>query len=317
MLLGNVDHGKSTLAGRILVNINDIDERELDKMKEEAEKNNMQSWYLAYLMDTDQSEREKGKTVDYIYKEISYNNKPVVIVDVPGHRNYVPHMINGCSMANIAVIILSARKGEYEAGLKGQSIEHVLIARGMGISTLIVAINKMDTVDWDLETYNRIKLDFTKRIKKLQFKTIEFIPISGYDGDNITQLNSHASKFNISKPLMDIIMEIPYQEPNHVAVDVDESLIINTKFLYYHIPTLISSGLDCVLHSHDQHYEVTIVDIQNNGKPYVTGNNNPKRPVDTLIKFKENPGTINSNLVVRLGDQTIGLARIIKLSSNK
>lgn len=311
VLLGNVDHGKSTLAGRILLNIGDIEEREVTKMKIEAEKKNMQSWYLAYLMDTDDVEREKGKTVDYIFKDIKWKDNLMTIVDVPGHKTYVPHMTNGCSMANIAVLIISARKGEYEAGIKGQTMEHVLIARGMGISTLIVVINKMDTVEWNIDIYNQIKTDFEKKVKKLRYKQIKFIPVSAYNGDNVTELNATATKLGVNESLMDMISNIEYIEPNNVELERNKSHIINTKFLYYNIPKIITAGLSCILHSKDKCYSGTIVAFYNDGKPFINSGNNPKQPVDTLIQLHDDPPTIYSNLIIRLGDETIGLAKVV------
>jgi small GTP-binding protein len=306
VLLGNVDHGKSTLAGRILVNIGDVTEREIEKMKIEANKRSMQSWWLAYLMDTDDSERERGKTVDFIYKSIKWNDVDMTLIDVPGHRNYVPHMANGCSMADIAVVIISARKGEYEAGLKGQTTEHVVIARGMGISTLIVVINKMDTIDWDMTIYQQIKDNFTKKIKGLQFKQIEFVPISAYDGTNVTTGTTEHDT-----PLMKMICDIPYAPPNHREIVVDETNLVTTKFLFYYLPTLITSGLECTVHTKDKQYDIVIVGFCNDGKPFICNNNNPKKPIDTLIQFKDQPKIVYSNLIVRLHDQTIGLARIV------
>lgn len=311
VLLGNVDHGKSTLAGRILVNIGDIPERELEKMKLEAQKKNMQSWYLAYLMDTDEVEREKGKTVDYIFKDITWKDNQLTIVDVPGHKTYVPQMTNGCSMANIAVLIISARKGEFEAGLKGQTMEHVVIARGMGISTLIVVVNKMDTIDWDMDTYNEIKQTFEKKVKKLRYKKIIFVPVSAYNGDNVTELRDDAAEFGLEEPLMDIISTIEYAEPNNIEIDADENGIVSTKFLYYNIPSIVTSGLNCILHSKDVYYEATIMGFHHDGKPFISMANNPKQPVDTIIKLKDNPKTFYSNLVIRLNDETIGLARVV------
>ena len=311
VLLGNVDHGKSTLAGRILINIGDLDERELDKVRTEAKKNGMQSWYLAYLMDTDKIEREKGKTADYIYRDIMWRDTEMTIVDVPGHKTYVPHMINGCAMANIAVVIISARKGEHEAGMKGQTMEHVVIARGIGISTLIVVVNKMDTIDWDIEIYDKMKSSFEKQINKLRFKKIVFIPVSAYNGDNVTELRSDSYKFGLKSSLMDMISTIDFVEPNNKEIKLGKTNLLTTKWLYYKIPTLITSGFVCILHSKDMYYEATIVGFHNNGKQFITDKSNPKKPIDTIIKLRDTPKNIYSNLVVRINDETIGLARIV------
>ena len=153
VLLGNVDSGKSTLAGQILISTKTIDENEINKVKRESEKNGKGSFWLAYLLDIDETERERGITLGYTNYPFTYLDKNYEIYDVPGHKDLVKEMVCGSSNCNLAIVILSARKGEYESSLKGQTLEHVLIARGMGITSLIVCVNKMDLVDWDMNIF--------------------------------------------------------------------------------------------------------------------------------------------------------------------
>ena len=155
VLLGNVDNGKSTLAGRIIIDTQNIDSVEIDKARREAEKNGKSSFWLAYLLDIDENERARGITLGYTFYDITYNEQKYKIIDVPGHHNLVQEMIAGTSFADVAVLVLSARSGEYESALKGQALQHTLIARGIGIQHLIVAIN---TISKWLGFFNNIRV---------------------------------------------------------------------------------------------------------------------------------------------------------------
>ena len=114
VLLGNVDNGKSTLAGRIIIDTQNIDLNEIEKARRESEKNGKASFWLAYLLDIDESERARGITLGYTFFDIKYKERDFKIIDVPGHHNLVQEMISGSSHADIAVLVLSARTGEYE-----------------------------------------------------------------------------------------------------------------------------------------------------------------------------------------------------------
>ena len=183
VLLGHVDHGKSTCAGRILMDTGTVQKQEVEKAIRDAELNNMRSWWLAYLLDVNDDERTKGKTVEYTLVPIQYNDYPMQLIDVPGHRQYVSEMISGTGRADIGVLICSAKKGEVESGLRGQTYEHLILARGLGIKTLVVGINKMDheTVSWSDDIFQNIKTKITKLISRLKFQNVKFLPISALD----------------------------------------------------------------------------------------------------------------------------------------
>lgn len=314
VLLGHVDHGKSTMAGRIIVDtkqvINDkvIDDREISKIKEEARERGRESWWLAYLLDIDDDERDKGKTHDYMNVPIKWNDIEMELIDVPGHKEYVPCMVTGCAFANIGVIVISARQGEYESGLNGQTIEHVLIARGIGISTLIVAINKMDSINWNMNIFEKIKNNFLKNIKKYQFRHIEFIPVSAYNGDNIVIVNP---KTEVEKSLMMTIATVPFQEPVHQEIILENCNIVCVKCLFHHIPKLLVSDYECVVHTKDKLVNIKIIAVDNNNIGFITNKNNPDKPVDLLIQFVDSPPKVYSNLVIRDLNMTIGFARIV------
>lgn len=313
VLLGNVDSGKSTLAGRLLIETNTVDENEVNKVKREAEKNGKGSFWIAYILDTDENERERGITLGYTSFPFNYNGKEYEIYDVPGHKDLVHEMVSGSSFCSLGLVVLSARKGEYEASLKGQTLEHVLIARGMGISSLVVCINKMDLVNWDTSIFENIKKDFTEQIKKFRFKNVEFCPISAFEGQNI------AHRYNQNNLcLLETIESIKIEESKDKYFNLTEGNTIKTKFIFHNIDNLITSGYTGIVHSKDKFYPIIFKNIQNDKFNFVTNKNiidnkGMTKLIDVDIEFIEKPLEIHSNLVVRTEDKTVGLAKVINV----
>jgi translation elongation factor EF-1alpha len=309
VLLGNVDSGKSTLAGRILIDTKTVDESEINKVQREAEKNGKGSFWLAYLLDIDDTERERGITLGYTNYSFNYNQKPYEIYDVPGHKDLVQEMVSGASFCNLGLVVLSARKGEYESSLKGQTLEHVLIARGMGISSLIVCINKMDLVNWDEEIFESIKKDFSDKIKKYRFKNVEFCAISAFIGENIIE-----SK-NKSRCLIDLIENIKIESTIEKYFNLNDKSVLKTKFIFDSIDSLITSGFQAIAHSKDKYYPVVIKLIKNDKFNFVTHKNSVDakgngKLIDVELEFVDKPDKIHSNLIIRIEDRTIGLAKV-------
>lgn len=186
---GHVDAGKSTIGGQIMFLTGMVDKRTLEKYEREAKEKNRESWYLSWALDTNLEEREKGKTVEVGRAYFETEKKHFVILDAPGHRGFVPNMIGGASQADIAVLVISARKGEFETGFErgGQTREHAMLVKTAGVKYLIVLINKMDdsTVNWDPDRYNEIKDKLVPYLKKCGFqpgKDTYFMPCSGFTG---------------------------------------------------------------------------------------------------------------------------------------
>lgn len=311
VLLGNVDSGKSTLAGRLLIETNTIDENEINKVQREAEKNGKGSFWIAYLLDTDENERERGITLGYTSFQFNHNQKSYVMYDVPGHKDLVHEMVCGSSFCSLGIVVLSARKGEYESSLKGQTLEHVLIARGMGINSILVCVNKMDLVKWDMNEFERIKKDFTEQIKKFRFKYVEFCPISAFDGDNIVRKKTE-------KSLFDILEEIKVDEPKDKYFNLNGKNTIKTKFIFHNIDNLITSGYTGILHSKDKYYPIIFKNIKNDKFNFVTNknildNNGMTKLIDVDIEFIEPPLNIHSNLIIRTEDKTIGLGKVMSV----
>lgn len=192
VFIGHVDAGKSTLSGNILVLTDNVDKRTIEKYEREAKDLNRESWFLAFIMDTNEEERAKGKTVEVGRATFETDLHRYSILDAPGHKNYVPNMIMGASQADVGVLVISARKGEFESGFDkgGQTREHALLAKTLGVSYLVVAINKMDepTVQWKKERFDECVTKLRPFLKGCGFKIkkeVKFIPISGLNGANV------------------------------------------------------------------------------------------------------------------------------------
>ncbi|KAI8073857.1 P-loop containing nucleoside triphosphate hydrolase protein [Gongronella butleri] len=192
VFMGHVDAGKSTMGGNILYLTGMVDKRTMEKYEKEAKDAGRESWYLSWALDTNIEERAKGKTVECGRAYFETDKRRYTILDAPGHKNYVPSMISGASQADVGVMVISARKGEFETGFErgGQTREHTMLAKTSGISKLIVVINKMDdpTVKWDKERYDEILGKFNPFLKQTGFnpkKDVVYMPVSGFTGANL------------------------------------------------------------------------------------------------------------------------------------
>jgi len=192
VFMGHVDAGKSTMSGQILLQMGKIDERTIEKYEREAKEKNRESWWIAYIMDENEEERAKGKTVELGRAHFETAVKRYTILDAPGHKLYVPNMISGAQQADVGVLIISARKGEFEAGFarQGQTREHSILAHTLGITRVVVIVNKMDepTVKWSQDRYNNIQneiQDFLTHQVGFKQKNIKFLPVSAQTGANI------------------------------------------------------------------------------------------------------------------------------------
>ncbi|GAA5824699.1 hypothetical protein JCM11251_005306 [Rhodosporidiobolus azoricus] len=194
VFIGHVDAGKSTMGGNILYLCGMVDKRTLEKYEREAKEAGRESWYLSWALDSTSQEREKGKTVEVGRAYFETDTRRYTILDAPGHKNFVPSMISGAAQADVAVLVISARKGEFETGFEkgGQTREHAMLVKTAGVTKLIVVINKMDdpTVNWDKERYDEIVGKLSPFLKGTGYnmKTdVTFIPVSGFTGANIKE----------------------------------------------------------------------------------------------------------------------------------
>ena len=158
VFIGHVDAGKSTICGNLMYLMGVVDERVIEKYKREAKEKGRDSWWLAYVMDSSDEEKAKGKTVEVGKAYFETKSKKFTVLDAPGHKNYVPNMIMGAAMADIGALVISARKGEFEAGFEkdGQTREHAQLAKSLGVQKLVIIVNKMDQVGWAKSRYEEI-----------------------------------------------------------------------------------------------------------------------------------------------------------------
>ncbi|OYT40036.1 MAG: translation elongation factor EF-1 subunit alpha [Desulfurococcales archaeon ex4484_58] len=193
VMIGHVDHGKSTLVGHILYRLGMIDRKKWQEIEEQAKKMGKESFKFAWLLDRLREERERGVTIALTHLKFETKKYYFTIIDAPGHRDFVKNMITGASQADAAVLVVSARKGEFEAGMspEGQTREHAILAKTMGIDQLIVAVNKMDATEppWSEARYKQIKEVLGKFLKSLGYdiSKIPFIPVSAWTGDNLLE----------------------------------------------------------------------------------------------------------------------------------
>ena len=186
---GSVDDGKSTLIGRLLYDSKLIYEDQLVSIKKESKKSGTQgdAVDLALLVDGLAAEREQGITIDVAYQFFSTNKRKFIVADTPGHVQYTRNMATGASTSDVAVLLIDARYGVQE-----QSRRHAYIVSLLGVKQVVVAINKMDLIDFDQSIFNTIEVNFRKFAKNLGFSDITFIPISALEGDNVITLSDRS-----------------------------------------------------------------------------------------------------------------------------
>eukprot|EP00211_Chloroparvula_japonica_P001744 CAMPEP_0119123456 /NCGR_PEP_ID=MMETSP1310-20130426/3398_1 /TAXON_ID=464262 /ORGANISM="Genus nov. species nov., Strain RCC2339" /LENGTH=537 /DNA_ID=CAMNT_0007113277 /DNA_START=46 /DNA_END=1659 /DNA_ORIENTATION=+ len=214
VFIGHVDAGKSTICGRILFSTGQVDARTIEKYEKEAKDKNRQSWFLAYIMDTNEEERAKGKTVECGRAVFSTEKKRYTILDAPGHKNYVPNMIMGAAQADVGILVVSARKGEFETGFDkgGQTREHAMLAKTLGVRQLVVLVNKMDDCQWAQERFEQIQKKILPFLKSLGFNpktSIRFLPASGFTGEGIAKpVEDEKCKWNEAPHLLKMLDDL-------------------------------------------------------------------------------------------------------------
>lgn len=195
VVIGHVDAGKSTLMGRLLYDIKVVDQRTIDRYRKEAENMGKSSFALAWVLDQGTEERSRGVTIDIATNKFTTEKTNFTILDAPGHRDFIPNMIAGASQADFAVLVVDASTGSFESGLKGQTKEHALLVRSMGVQRVIIAVNKLDTVQWSRDRFDEISQQLSAFLTNAGFaaKNLTFIPVSGLNGDNIVRRSAESS----------------------------------------------------------------------------------------------------------------------------
>ncbi|KDN46648.1 hypothetical protein K437DRAFT_235143 [Tilletiaria anomala UBC 951] len=193
VFIGHVDAGKSTMGGNLLYLTGMVDKRTLEKYEKDAKEAGRESWYLSWALDSTPQEREKGKTVEVGRAYFETGKRRYTILDAPGHKSYVPSMISGAAQADVAILVISARKGEFETGFErgGQTREHAMLVKTAGVQRLIVVVNKMDepTVKWEKARYDEIVGKLSPFLRSAGFapKDVSYIPVSAFAGQNLKE----------------------------------------------------------------------------------------------------------------------------------
>jgi elongation factor 1-alpha len=193
VVIGHVDSGKSTTTGHLIYKCGGIDKRTIEKFEQEANAMGKGSFKYAWVLDKLKAERERGITIDISLWKFETQKYYFTIIDAPGHRDFIKNMITGTSQADVAMLVVPASSGEFEAGISknGQTREHALLSFTLGVKQMIVIVNKMDekTVSWGQARYDEIKKEVSSFLKKIGWNTdkINFVPISGWQGDNMLE----------------------------------------------------------------------------------------------------------------------------------
>jgi len=244
VVVGHVDAGKSTMMGRLLLDLGVVDQRTVDKLRQEAEKIGKTSFALAWVLDQRTEERSRGVTIDIATNRFETDSTAFTILDAPGHRDFIPNMIAGASQADFAILVIDASTGAFESGLKGQTREHSLLIRSMGVSRIIVAINKLDTVSWSQERFDEIRNQVSGflSVTGFQAKNISFVPVSGLHGDNLVRKSSDSAAPWYSGPTL--VEELENSEPNTRALAKPLRMTISEVFRTPQSPLSIAGRVD-------------------------------------------------------------------------
>lgn len=217
--------------GRLLYDLNVVDQRTLERYRKEAEKMGKSSFALAWVLDQGTEERNRGVTIDIAMNKFPTDKTNFTILDAPGHQDFIPNMIAGASQADFAVLVIDASIGAFESGLRGQTKEHALLVRSMGVSRIIIAINKLEMVSWSRDRFDEISQQVSGFLSSAGFqsKNISFIPCSGLNGDNIVRKSTEPALTSWYSGST-LVEELDHSEPVTRALDKPLRLTIGDIF---------------------------------------------------------------------------------------
>uniref|UniRef100_A0A8C5QYX6 2-aminomuconic semialdehyde dehydrogenase n=1 Tax=Leptobrachium leishanense TaxID=445787 RepID=A0A8C5QYX6_9ANUR len=189
VVIGHVDAGKSTLMGHLLYLLGHVNKRTMHKYEQESKKAGKASFAYAWVLDETGEERQRGVTMDVGMTEFQTKSKVITLMDAPGHKDFIPNMITGAAQADVAILVVDASRGEFEAGFEagGQTREHAILVRSLGVTQLVVAVNKMDQVNWQQDRFQEITSKLGSFLKQAGFKEndVSYVPTSGLSGENM------------------------------------------------------------------------------------------------------------------------------------
>ena len=216
--------------GRLLYDLNVIERRTIEKYRTEADRLGKSSFALAWVLDQGTEERERGVTIDVAMNAFETENTKFTILDAPGHSDFVPNMIAGASQADFAILVIDASTGNFESGLRGQTKEHALLIRSMGVQRVIVAVNKIDVVQWSRDRFDEIVQQISAFLTSAGFlpKNLGFLPCAGLTGDNVVGMSTDAKASWYTGPPLITLLES--SEPVTRALEKPLRLTIDDIF---------------------------------------------------------------------------------------
>ncbi|KAL1836617.1 hypothetical protein VTJ49DRAFT_4878 [Mycothermus thermophilus] len=244
VVVGHVDAGKSTMMGRLLLDLKVVDQRAVEKLRKEAHTIGKSSFALAWVLDQHAEERARGVTIDIATNRFETDKTIFTILDAPGHQDFIPNMIAGASQADFAILVIDASVGAFEAGLKGQTREHSLLIRSMGVSRIIVAVNKLDMVSWSQERFEEIKNQMSGFLSMASFqaKNVAFVPVSGLHGDNLVHRSSDPAAAWYTGPTL--LEELEKSEPSGRALTNPLRMTASEVYRTMQSPVTVSGRID-------------------------------------------------------------------------
>ncbi|KAL1915350.1 uncharacterized protein VTP21DRAFT_6808 [Calcarisporiella thermophila] len=232
VIIGHVDAGKSTLMGHLLYSLGEVSDKALKKFERDSQRIGKGSFAFAWVLDETEEERSRGITMDVAISKFETPHRRFTLLDAPGHRDFVPNMISGAAQADVAILVVDSVTGEFEAGFEGngQTREHALLVRSLGVQQMVIAVNKLDLMEWSQERYLEISQKLGNFLIQAGFKKqkLTFIPCSGLKGENLVKRIDSALRAWYDGPT--IVEAIDQFEPPVRALDKPFRLSVNDFF---------------------------------------------------------------------------------------
>ena len=312
-LVGHVDSGKSTIGGHLLYQCNYISDHDFKNIEKNADLIGMNRWKYAHILDIYEEEQARGKTQDFSIIPFTNKNIKYELIDTPGHKHFIRFLLGGLTSFNpetiVGCLVISLAKGEFESGFdRGQTKEDIILMRAIGIDTLIIAMNKMDLINWDPVVHNHYKEILQNYIDKLGFKTVKWIPVSGFEGINL--VDTIQNDWYSGGSLLDNITELSLSINNR-KLDIEKCIETNNlgaKIKIINCENIISSGYSCTAYIDGIETNGTIHKIK--GKIFARAGD----IIDVLIRIKDKVKiSIGARIILRNGELTIGFGKIINI----
>lgn len=316
LLTGHVDHGKSTLGGRLLYQCGAFDEREAQKVFEEANGDKMSSFRWARLLDTWNEERERGITVDCNEVEFDFKGHKFKLIDTPGHKLFVRNLIEAVYRNTndgvIGVLVLSAIPSELDSSItQGQVKEDIILLRAIGVNSIVVAINKMDRLNWSPEAFEYAKNKILPILKSARYKEVRFCSTSGFEGQGLIT----ESPLKDGPSLIDTLISFPSQ---HMSNSKSENKPVESQCLdlpkygafsanIFILNCLIfSSGYQGIIHTIQGEFNFNVDKIKRDDKKSIPFLKTGEKGIITFSLNEKLVFSRGDRIVFRNSDQTIG-----------